>query len=111
MPGEILWPTQPFPTKPAPFDYRGVTIDDLVDFTPEIRALAVEAVSDFVIGPLFTPPARPIEGGTQGTLMRPAGRPHRQRNVPPPVDQVGHRRPNPPDGRSTDASSVPSVLS
>ena len=71
MPGEVLSPTQPFPTKPAPFDYQGVTIDDLVDFTPEIRALAVEAVSDFVIGPLFTPPTRPIEGGTQGTLMRP----------------------------------------
>ena len=71
MPGEVLSPTQPFPTKPAPFDYQGVTIDDLVDFTPEIRALAVEAVSNFVIGPLFTPPTRPIEGGTQGTLMRP----------------------------------------
>ena len=71
MPGEVLSPTQPFPTKPAPFDYQGVTIDDLVDFTPEVRAMAVEAVSDFVIGPLFTPPTRPIEGGTQGTLMRP----------------------------------------
>ncbi len=71
MPGEVLSPTQPFPTKPAPFDYQGVTLDDLVDFTPEVRAMAVEAVSDFVIGPLFTPPTRPIEGGTQGTLMRP----------------------------------------
>ena len=71
MPGEVLSPTQPFPTKPAPFDYQGVTIDDLVDFTPEVRAMAVEAVSNFVIGPLFTPPTRPIEGGTQGTLMRP----------------------------------------
>ena len=71
MPGEVPAPTQPFPTKPAPFDYQGVTIDDLVDFTPEIRAMAVEAVKDFKLGPLFTPPGRPIEGGTQGTLMRP----------------------------------------
>ena len=71
MPGEVPSPTQPFPTKPAPFDYQGVTIDDLVDFTPEIRQMAIEAVRDFKIGPLFTPPSRPIEGGTQGTLMRP----------------------------------------
>ena len=71
MPGEVPSPTQPFPTKPEPFDYQGVEIDDLVDFTPEIRAMAVEAVRPFRIGPLFTPPGRPIEGGTQGTLMRP----------------------------------------
>ena len=71
MPGEVPSPTQPFPTKPAPFDYQGVTIDDLVDFTPEIRQMAIEVVSNFKIGPLFTPPGRPIEGGTQGTLMRP----------------------------------------
>ena len=71
MPGEVPAPTQPFPTKPAPFDYQGVTIDDLVDFTPEIRAMAVEAVRNFRLGPLFTPLDRPIEGGTQGTVMRP----------------------------------------
>ena len=62
---------QPFPTKPAPFDYQGVTIDDLVDFTPELREMAVEVVKNYQIGPIFTPPGRPIEGGTQGTLMRP----------------------------------------
>ena len=71
MPGEIPSPTQPFPTRPAPFDYQGVTIDDLVDFTPELRRMAVEVVSNYRIGPLFTPPGRSVEGGTQGTLMRP----------------------------------------
>ncbi len=71
MPGEVLSPTQPFPTKPAPFDYQGITIDDLVDFTPEIRAMAVDVVQNFRLGPLFTPPSRPIETETQGTLMRP----------------------------------------
>ena len=71
MPGEVPSPTQPFPTKPAPFDYQGVTLDDLVDFTPEIRQMAIAAVQDYVIGPLFTPITRPIPGGTQGTLMRP----------------------------------------
>ena len=72
LPGEVPSPTQPFPTKPAPFDEQGVEIDDLIDFTPEIRAMAVEAVSNFTIGPLFTPPTRPIEGGTQGTVTRPS---------------------------------------
>ena len=71
MPGEVLSPTQPFPTKPAPFDYQGVTIDDLVDFTPEIRRMALEAVEGFRLGPLFTPLDRAIEGVTNGTLMRP----------------------------------------
>ncbi len=71
MPGEVLSPTQPFPTKPAPFDYQGVTVDDLVDFTPEIREMALAAVEGFRLGPLFTPLDRPIEGVTNGTLMRP----------------------------------------
>ena len=68
VPGEVPSPTQPFPTKPAAFDYQGVSVDDLADFTPEIRAMAIEAVQGFRLGPLFTPPTRPIEGGT---LMRP----------------------------------------
>ena len=71
MPGEVLSPTQPFPTKPAPFDYQGMTIDDLVDFTPEIRRMALDAVEGFRLGPLFTPLDRAIEGVTNGTLMRP----------------------------------------
>ena len=71
MPGEVPSPTQPFPTKPAPFDYQGVVIDDLVDFTPEIRQLAIEAVEGYTLGPLFTPPRRPVEGETKGMLMRP----------------------------------------
>ena len=71
MPGEVPSPTQPFPTKPAAFEYQGVTIDDLVDFTPEIRQMAIEAVEGFRLGPLFTPPDRAVEGATKGTLWRP----------------------------------------
>tara|TARA_B100001123_G_scaffold245513_1_gene274422 strand:- start:3895 stop:5937 length:2043 start_codon:yes stop_codon:yes gene_type:complete len=63
--GEVPSPTQPFPTRPAPFEYQGTSIDDLVDFTPEIRALAIEAVKGFRLGPLYTP------NSTQGTLIRP----------------------------------------
>ena len=71
IPGDVPSPTQPFPTRPAPFDYQGVTLDDLVDFTPAIRAMALEAVEGFRLGPLFTPLDRPIEGVTRGTIMRP----------------------------------------
>ena len=71
MPGEVPSPTQPFPTRPAPFDYQGVEVDDLIDFTPELRAMALEAVEGFRLGPLFTPLDRPIEGVTLGTVMRP----------------------------------------
>jgi glucose dehydrogenase len=56
VPGETLSPTQPFPTKPEPFELQGISINDLVDFTPELRRLAIEAVSEFEIGPLFNPP-------------------------------------------------------
>ena len=69
--GEVLSPTQPFPLKPPPFEYQGISIDDLIDFTPELRAMAVEAVENFRLGPLFTPPMLSVEGGLQGTIQRP----------------------------------------
>jgi quinoprotein glucose dehydrogenase len=72
VPGERTSPTQPFPTRPAPFEYQGVTVDDLVDFTPEIRAMAVAAIKNYTIGPLFTPPSLVVAGGNQGTIMRPS---------------------------------------
>ena len=66
IPGEQVWPTQPFPTRPAPFEYQGATIDDLVDFTPAIRQMALDAVEDFRLGPLFTPQS------LRGTIQRPS---------------------------------------
>lgn len=56
VPGEQLSKTQPFPTRPAPFDIQGLTEDDLIDFTPELRARAIEALAEFQLGPLFNPP-------------------------------------------------------
>lgn len=56
MPGEKLSLTQPFPTKPAPFDMQGLTEDDLIDFTPELRAKAIKNLEPYEIGPLFHPP-------------------------------------------------------
>ena len=56
VPGEKLSPTQPFVTRPAPFEMQGITEDDLIDFTPELRAQALEIVEEFRLGPLFNPP-------------------------------------------------------
>ncbi len=72
VPGERTSPTQPFPTKPAPFDRQGVTLDDLIDFTPELYAEAVEIASQYRIGPLYTPPSRAENpDGTKGTIQLP----------------------------------------
>ena len=72
VPGELLARTQPFPTRPAPYDNQGVEIDDLIGFTPELRAEAVERVSRFRIGPIFTPPVVADPEGPYGTLMLPS---------------------------------------
>jgi quinoprotein glucose dehydrogenase len=72
VPGETYSPTQPFVTKPPPFDRQGVAIDDLIDFTPELRAEAIKLVSRYKIGPLFTPPVVSKWEGPLGTLMLPS---------------------------------------
>jgi quinoprotein glucose dehydrogenase len=55
VPGEWYSPTQPFPTKPPAFDLQGISINDLIDFTPQLRAEAVQLVSKYKLGPMFTP--------------------------------------------------------
>jgi quinoprotein glucose dehydrogenase len=74
VPGEWYSPTQPFPTRPAPFDRQGVTLDDLIDFTPELHAEAVAIAKQYVFGPIYTPPSIKSDqpGGTKGTLMVPS---------------------------------------
>jgi quinoprotein glucose dehydrogenase len=57
VPGEVASPTQPHPTKPPPYEHQGLTENDLIDFTPELRAEALEIVKRYVIGPPFTPPS------------------------------------------------------
>ena len=73
VPGEQTSPTQPFPTKPPPFDRQGLTVADLIDFTPELRAEALELLEPYVLGPLFTPPSLWSEAGTRGTVTIPGG--------------------------------------
>lgn len=65
VPGEQASRTQPFPTWPRPFARQGLTPDDLVDFTPELREMAVEATKRYRLGPIFTPPS------LEGTLVMP----------------------------------------
>jgi len=69
-PGEWYSPTQPFPTKPPAFDRQGVTIDDLIDFTPELRKEAVEILQDYVYGPIFQPPSV-VGDSKKGTIAMP----------------------------------------
>ena len=71
VPGERVSPTQPFPTKPLAFDRQGLTHDDLIDFTPELKAEALEIVSQYRIGPIFTPPSVRGANGLRGTLIMP----------------------------------------
>ena len=71
VPGEKTSPTQPFVLKPPPFERQGVTIDDLIDFTPALRAEAVKLVSRFRLGPIFTPVVESKWNGPLGTLMLP----------------------------------------
>ena len=65
-------PTQPFPTQPPAYDRQGVTIDDLIDFTPQLRAKGLEIASWYKLGPLFTPPVLGDVNGDLGILMSPA---------------------------------------
>lgn len=55
VPGEQTSPTQPFPTRPAGYELQGITEDDLVDFTPELREMGLEASREYKFGPLFNP--------------------------------------------------------
>jgi quinoprotein glucose dehydrogenase len=65
VPGEKLSATQRHPTKPAPFDLQGRREDDLIDFTPEIRKLALERARERdLLAPLFAPPTH--RGNAEG---------------------------------------------
>jgi len=70
-PGEWYSPTQPIPTKPPAYGHQGVSLDDLIDFTPALHEEAVKFVSNYKIGPIFTPPVVSKPGGPLGALLSP----------------------------------------
>lgn len=69
VPGEKSSPTQPFPTKPAPFDQQGFTEEDVMDFTPELKARALKLLENYQLGPLFLPP--PLATESSGAVQMP----------------------------------------
>jgi glucose dehydrogenase len=72
VPGEWTSPTQLFPTRPPAYDRQGISEDDLVNFTPDILAMAKEAVKPYRMGPLFQPASlADADDGTIGTLSLP----------------------------------------
>jgi len=68
VPGEWYAPTQPFPTKPPAYERQGVSPDDLIDFTPALRAEGAKIAERYKIGPIFTPPVVSKLEGPLGTL-------------------------------------------
>jgi quinoprotein glucose dehydrogenase len=72
IPGEWYSPTQPFPTKPQAYDRQGVSLDDLIDFTPELKAEGAKLASRYKLGPIFTPPVVSTWPSPVATLMLPS---------------------------------------
>ena len=70
VPGEWYSPTQPFPTKPPAYERTGVSLDDLIDFTPELHDQAVKLAAKYKLGPIFTPPVVSKVEGPLATLSR-----------------------------------------
>jgi quinoprotein glucose dehydrogenase len=72
VPGEWTSPTQPFPTKPAPFELQGSMDENLINLTPELHAEAVSIARQYKQGPLFTPPIVSDTNGKIATLFLPS---------------------------------------
>ena len=72
VPGEWYSPTQPFVTKPPPYDLQGFQEKDVIDFTPELHDEALKLVSRYKLGPLFTPPVVSNADGPLALLMTPS---------------------------------------
>jgi quinoprotein glucose dehydrogenase len=67
VPGEWYSPTQPFPTKPPAYARNALKVpDDLVDFTPELRAQALKQIERYKVGPWMYNPA--VLGDVNGIL-------------------------------------------
>jgi quinoprotein glucose dehydrogenase len=69
VPGEWYPPTQPIPTKPKAYSRNYLTVpDDLIDFTPEMRAKAVDNIKRYRVMPVGMPYNPPLLGSLTGLL-------------------------------------------
>jgi outer membrane protein assembly factor BamB len=64
VPGEETSKTQPIPTKPLPYAQQGLEEDDLIDYTPEIKAAALHLAKLCQMGPYYIPPSA-LDGTTK----------------------------------------------
>jgi glucose dehydrogenase len=55
VPGNWTAATQPVPTRPEPSEPLGLPEDDVIDFTPQLRAEAMEMLSEYRVGGPFMP--------------------------------------------------------
>jgi quinoprotein glucose dehydrogenase len=67
VPGEWYSRTQPIPT--LRYGHQGLGVDDLIDFTPALRAEAERVVANHRIGPIYTPAVAYDRNGPTSTLM------------------------------------------
>jgi quinoprotein glucose dehydrogenase len=89
IPGEHLSPTQPFVTKPAPYEILGISEDDLIDFTPALRERALEIMSEYKMGPAFNPPLhRDNDQGYKASIWCPGDNGGVNIYAPPVADPV-----------------------
>src|SRR5437588_7208130 len=72
VPSEWYSPTQPFVTRPPAYERQGVSVDDLIDFTPELHQEALKLASRYKLGPIFTPPVVSTWPSPLATLMLPS---------------------------------------
>ncbi|TLV02938.1 outer membrane protein assembly factor BamB family protein [Dyadobacter luticola] len=56
LPGDQPWPTQPVPSKPAPFAYQNLTEDNITTRTPEAHAYVLDRYNQSNKGAKNTPP-------------------------------------------------------
>ena len=61
VPGEQTSPTQPIPTKPAPYAHQGLEEEDLIDYAPAIKDSALKIARQCRMGPYYIP-ASPTDG-------------------------------------------------
>jgi quinoprotein glucose dehydrogenase len=61
VPGEQSWPTQPIPSKPAPYSQQGLVESDLIDYTPAVKDSALKLAKTCRMGPYYIP-ASPTDG-------------------------------------------------
>ncbi|WP_420151870.1 PQQ-binding-like beta-propeller repeat protein [Spirosoma sp.] len=81
LPGEKPWPTQPVPTKPAPFSMQELSEPNITSRTPESRAYVVDRYRNSLKGNKYLPPSQEgsliffVGGGAEwgGTAADPDG--------------------------------------